>query len=99
MRKITCIRVAALILALILACGIFAGCAGSGNGDGDQTAPSGENTGAATTAGGEATTDDTTPTATSVLGTKDLGGETITFYSRYYNGIWKFRPYGDRGRR
>ena len=89
MRKITCIRVAALILALILACGIFAGCAGSGNGDGDQTAPSGENTGAATTAGGEATTDDTTPTATSVLGTKDLGGETITFYSRYYNGIWK----------
>ena len=34
MRKITCIRVAALILALILACGIFAGCAGSGNGDG-----------------------------------------------------------------
>ena len=27
MRKITCIRVAALILALILACGIFAGCA------------------------------------------------------------------------
>lgn len=89
MRKITGIRVAALILALILACGIFAGCAGSGNGDGDQTAPSGENTGAATTAGGEATTDDTTPTATSVLGTKDLGGETITFYSRYYNGIWK----------
>ena len=80
-------RLAVLVLALLTVGGAFAGCAESGNG----------NTGSddvTTTAAqpGEATTTEpaeTTPTALSVLGEHKFDGETVTFYSRYYNGLWR----------
>ena len=80
------LRAAAFIIALVLAVGVLAGCSKTGNGDGtsDTGSP------AATTAPEETTAPaDTTPTALSVLGEKDFGGDTVTFYSRYYDGLWK----------
>ena len=80
------LRAAAFIIALVLAVGVLVGCSKTGNGDGtsDTGSP------AATTAPEETTAPaDTTPTALSVLGEKDFGGDTVTFYSRYYDGLWK----------
>ena len=80
------LRAAAFIIALVFAVGVLAGCSKTGNGDGtsDTGSP------AATTAPEETTAPaDTTPTALSVLGEKDFGGDTVTFYSRYYDGLWK----------
>ena len=86
MKNSISLRAAAFIIALVLAVGVLAGCSKTGNGDGtsDTGSPS------ATTAPEETTAPaDTTPTALSVLGEKDFGGDTVTFYSRYYNGIWR----------
>ena len=87
MKKLSLVRAAALALALILACGIFASCSNNGNGA-TTTAPV-ANSDATTPAGEETQPEDTTPTALSVLGEKDLEKATVTFYSRYYNGIWR----------
>lgn len=87
MKKLSLVRAAALVLALILACGIFASCLNNGNGA-ITTAPV-ANSDATTPAGDETQPADTTPTALSVLGEKDLAKATVTFYSRYYNGIWR----------
>ena len=86
MKNSISLRAAAFIIALVLAVGVLAGCSKTGNGDGtsDTGSP------AATTAPAETTAPaDTTPTALSVLGEKDFGGDTVTFYSRYYDGLWK----------
>ena len=86
MKNSISLRAAAFIIALVLAVGVLAGCSKTGNGDGtsDTGSP------AATTAPEETTAPaDTTPTALSVLGEKDFGGDTVTFYSRYYDGLWK----------
>ncbi len=84
MKNSISLRAAAFIIALVLAVGVLAGCSKTGNGDGtsDTGSP------AATTAPAETTAPaDTTPTALSVLGEKDFGGDTVTFYSRYYDGL------------
>lgn len=78
MKNSISLRAAAFIIALVLAVGVLAGCSKTGNGDGtsDTGSP------AATTAPAETTAPaDTTPTALSVLGEKDFGGDTVTFYS------------------
>ena len=86
MKNSISLRAAAFIIALVIATGLLAGCAKTGNGDGTSDTAST----AATTAPEETTAPaDTTPTALSVLGEKDFGGETVTFYSRYYDGLWK----------
>ena len=86
MKNSISLRAAAFIIALVIATGLLAGCAKTGNGDGTSDTAST----AATTAPEETTAPaDTTPTALSVLGEKDFGGDTVTFYSRYYDGLWK----------
>ena len=86
MKNSISLRAAAFIIALVIATGMFAGCAKTGNGDDT----SGIGSTAATAAPEETTAPaDTTPTAISVLGEKDFDGETVTFYSRYYDGLWK----------
>lgn len=85
MKKLSLVRAAALALALILACGIFASCSNNGNGA-TTTAPV-ANSDATTPAGEETQPEDTTPTALSVLGEKDLEKATVTFYSRYFTTV------------
>ena len=87
MKKTTVIRLLASFIAIITVCGIFIGCADTASG-GDTSAPGTLN---APGTSPDVTTvpEDTTPTALSVLGKRDFGGDTVTFFSRYYDGVWK----------
>ena len=85
MKKTVFMRSAVLAVALLMLIGAFAGCAAHGDGDGTTGGDAPSSTADAATTAPE----DTTPTAPSVLGSKDFGDATVTFYSRYYNGIWK----------
>ncbi len=78
-------KIISLLMVLTLMLAMTAGCVNTGNGDntsGDTANIDG--TPAATTDGSE----ETAPTPTAVLGERDFNGETVTFYSRYYNGVW-----------
>ena len=86
--KTTVTKLIAALLALLVCAGSFcalSGCADTGTPD-DSTAGTSSAVADVTT---DNTPEDTTPTALSVLGERDFGGETVTFYSRYYNGVWK----------
>ena len=85
-RSILPVRMTALLIAVLLFAGILAGCADSKDDNNDQS----ETTPAASTADAVTTApEETTPTALSVLGERDFNGETVTFYSRYYDGLWR----------
>ena len=86
--KTTVTKLIAALLALLVCAGSFcalSGCADTGT-PSDRTAVTSSAVADVTT---DNTPEDTAPTALSVLGERDFGGETVTFYSRYYNGVWK----------
>ena len=87
MKKTTVIRLLASFIAIITVCGIFIGCADTASG-GDTSAPDTSNV-PGTSPDVTTVPENTTPTALSVLGKRDFGGDTVTFYSRYYDGVWK----------
>ena len=94
MKNSISLRAAAFIIALVIATGLLAGCAKTGNGDGTSDTAST----AATTAPEETTAPaDTTPTALSVLGEKDFGGETRYLLLPLLRRTVEVRPYRDRG--
>ena len=87
MKRSVISQILSVLLVLALTCTALIGCVDTGNGD---TTTAGEIL--YTTSSPEASTEEpeeTTPTAVSVLGTRDLDNATVTFYSRYYNGVWK----------
>ncbi len=86
--KQTLFKLLSLTLACLLLLPMAVSCAQPGESETTTTlAPE------ATTAPEAETTlpvqEETTPTAQSVLGDRDFGDATVTFYSRYYNGIWR----------
>lgn len=88
MKRSVISQILALLLALALAGTALIGCADTGTGS-DTTSG---NSPVDSTSVPEASTEEpeeTTPTALSVLGARDLDNATVTFYSRYYNGVWK----------
>ncbi|MBQ4140107.1 MAG: hypothetical protein IJD70_02115 [Clostridia bacterium] len=78
------IRIISFALLLVMMIGAVA-CADTGAGS-DTTAPTQDP--ASTTGAGETEAETTAINASNIMGPRDFGGETLTFYARSYNGAW-----------
>ncbi len=87
MKKSVLSQILSWLLALVLLCATLVGCADTGAGSETTAAPTPDGSTAETASSTEP--EETTPTAASVLGERDFDGATVTFYSRYYNGVWR----------
>ena len=80
------LKIVSFLMVLILLLGALMSCAGGKDGDKTQTGDaSADQTGDLTVS---TDPDETERNALNILGERDLGGETITFYLRSYGGIW-----------
>lgn len=82
------IRIIALVLAVLTAAACFASCGKTEN-PAESTTTAAASTSAPVPSGQDDTTaPETELSALNRLGKRDLGAETVTFYSRSYNGDW-----------
>ena len=83
----TSIRLTSLLLLIVMLISAVS-CAQTGSGE-ESTAPAQTEAPGAGTAEVVVTEDETTEiNAENILGIRDLSGETLTFFSRKYNGVW-----------